>query len=478
MAKAHAKNQKKVLCIVTAVPPEVGMGTIRVERVLWWLAQYGWEPVVLAIADPSPPDPYPWWRNGAARIERVQPFRLERLLHRQPPWTPFTSGGGRASHSPNHSTIAGWLRRTLSDIAYDWVYVPDRKVFGIRPAITLGRKLVTEERPCALWSSSPSLSAQVVARALSEQYELPWLAEIRDILYTDPVVHGRRLSWWRQKRSIRIETSVARSADGIVLVSHGARDMFIERHYRDGIGGRCHVISHGFEPEHLRQNSDCDPMMNKSSGPVTLLHTGVMYQHRDLTGLWRALSLLKMEGKISTSDLRIQLVGDDLGQGVASAADLGVDEYVESTPRLPVQQALRMQSEADILLLVTSGTDSDWARAWFTGKLGDYLGAQRPILALVHPDGDAARAVRQTKTGIVFHPHDVEGIKHAMAEFLDCKMRLADIPYSPDFDVLSRFSWQNLGREYAELLSSVVENHRKFDSGSEFTSNSKLGGSN
>ena len=53
-----------------------------------------------------------------------------------------------------------------------------------------------------------------------------------------------------------------------------------------------------------------------------------------------------------------------------------------------------------------------------SGKVFEYLAAERPILAAVPPDGAAADLIRDTGAGIVAPPDDVEALKEALAELV------------------------------------------------------------
>ena len=49
-----------------------------------------------------------------------------------------------------------------------------------------------------------------------------------------------------------------------------------------------------------------------------------------------------------------------------------------------------------------------------SGKVFEYLAAERPILASVPIDGAAAALIRETGTGIVTAPDDVVGMREAL----------------------------------------------------------------
>jgi glycosyltransferase involved in cell wall biosynthesis len=51
-----------------------------------------------------------------------------------------------------------------------------------------------------------------------------------------------------------------------------------------------------------------------------------------------------------------------------------------------------------------------------TGKIFEYLAAERPILAAVPPDGAAAQLVRDTGAGVVVPSDDVDALREALLD--------------------------------------------------------------
>ena len=51
-----------------------------------------------------------------------------------------------------------------------------------------------------------------------------------------------------------------------------------------------------------------------------------------------------------------------------------------------------------------------------SGKVFEYLAAERPILAAVPPDGAAAELIRETGAGVVAAPDDVDALREALVE--------------------------------------------------------------
>jgi glycosyltransferase involved in cell wall biosynthesis len=114
---------------------------------------------------------------------------------------------------------------------------------------------------------------------------------------------------------------------------------------------------------------------------------------------------------------------------------------------------LQRDSEALLLLIPESGGRG---RSVLSAKVFEYIAAERPILAAVPVDGAAADLVRDTATGVVVAPEDVDGLRDALLR-LEGDWRAGNLngtPLSPE--VRRRVSRQARAEELAELARSLV----------------------
>ena len=91
-----------------------------------------------------------------------------------------------------------------------------------------------------------------------------------------------------------------------------------------------------------------------------------------------------------------------------------------------------------------------------SGKVFEYLAAERPILAAVPPDGAAAELIRETGAGVVAAPDDVDALRDALAELHRrfTNGGLADVQLSPAWrESVAR---STRVEETAELLRSLA----------------------
>src|SRR4029077_19737274 len=85
---------------------------------------------------------------------------------------------------------------------------------------------------------------------------------------------------------------------------------------------------------------------------------------------------------------------------------LGLGDRIELVPYVPRRESLRLQRDSDALLLLIPEAGGR-GKGVLSGKVFEYLAAERPILAAVPPDGEAARLVFATGAGVVAPPDDV-----------------------------------------------------------------------
>ena len=88
------------------------------------------------------------------------------------------------------------------------------------------------------------------------------------------------------------------------------------------------------------------------------------------------------------------------------------------------REYLELQRDSEALLLLIPEADGR-GRGVLSGKVFEYLAAERPILALVPPDGAAASLLRESGTGVVVAPGDVYGIAIAWAGIVGVNLSAA-----------------------------------------------------
>ncbi|MDQ3648089.1 MAG: methyltransferase domain-containing protein [Actinomycetota bacterium] len=284
------------------------------------------------------------------------------------------------------------------------VLVPDPYLVSWLPfAAAAVRRLVGERGIDCVITTSPPESVHL-AGLVAQQAGAAWLADLRDGWTFEPL-RAPFPTAVQRRLDERLERLVASRADRVVAATHPmAEDL------RARLGIDAAYVPNAWDPE-LEPGPGADGGVELDEGKVSLVHTGTLGGGwgRDPGPLWQALEDLLAADRALADRLEIVLAGELREEDRDALRARGLEELVRSTGYLPRESALSLQRRADALLLVTSPHH----RSEATGKLFEYLGAKRPIVALASGN-EAARIVSEAGAGMTVAPDDPAAIAGAL----------------------------------------------------------------
>jgi hypothetical protein len=226
----------------------------------------------------------------------------------------------------------------------------------------------------------------------------------------------------------------------VVVVGSGMRDEF-----KDAYGVEPLIITNGYDEDDFKINQV------PSVSNFVLSHVGTLVPSRNPIQLWKVLGEMVRDNQRFASVFKIRLVGK-VDVSIREAINLnGLTEHVEyidyiNHDRVPVEL-----KTASALLLVLNDTPN--AKGILTGKLFEYLAAQRPIICLGPTNGDAARVLDDTNAGVVVSFDDAIGIKKLMEDVF-AKFESGDLRF--DGHDSAQYSRRSLTQQLSTLLDEVV----------------------
>jgi glycosyltransferase involved in cell wall biosynthesis len=167
--------------------------------------------------------------------------------------------------------------------------------------------------------------------------------------------------------------------------------------------------------------------------------------------LLEALGRLARDEPAVAARLRLVLAGrlDAAEQDLIAAHDLG--DVVRHVGHLSRADSLALQRRGDVLVLITSA-DLSWE---LPGKLFEYLGAGRPILALAQ-DNEAARVIAETGAGTLVAPGDAEAVAAALR-----RIAQGDLPPAPDTAAVARFAYPGPAEAMAGQIEAAMARRKR-----------------
>lgn len=449
-------NTHNVLIICYGFPPIGGGGVPRPLKMAKYLGEYGWNVHVLTV-DPT----YHATLDPSLLAQLPQEVKIYRA--KEMPLVP--NRGAAAGHAATSSNAAAAppkqsLKTVLKKQVVQflkkikpYILIPDDQILWMPNAVKLGREIMRREKIDVIFSTSGPVTNHLVARKLVRETGCRWVADFRD-----PWTQNMHTSGigWRQRVEERMETSVMSEADAITTVTATFAENFRKRH--GAWIKRLELIYNGFD------QADFEGLQPAHAVPQKFhaVYAGILYQKRNPRLLLEAIRELIDAGEVEQDDLLLSFAGVFDYPGYTENHDcverLKLQDNVRLMGNLPHKEALGLMKGADALLLI--GDVSADAGAYIPGKLYEYMGVGKPILAL-NKAGEATDIIEQFRLGQVADPEDKAGIKEAYLrlyrEWKAACATTAGAARGADFaERVKPYERREQARQLAQLMNDVI----------------------
>jgi len=432
---------KKLLMIIYYYPPIGGIGSLRTLKIAKYLPSLGWAPIVLTVSkntlaviacDEADGD-----LAGVTVFRTANPdlaFRLKK-----------TMGMSIEQHSSQltvleNAVFSDSLKARASDIMSQWIGIPDRMIdwypFGRKQAF----KLCERFKPSAVYSSSPPETTHLIAAAVKKRFGTPWLADMRDP-WTNKINESRgRVPATLDKKLERLTLG---RADGIIAVADGIIDQL-------GVTapqGHAVLQPNGFDEDDFNSVAAIESDRLK----LNILFAGRFnYPSRDPRPLLEALRRLRDAGR-DISMMQFDYAGINGKLLLELARKQGVESNVNVLGLVPHKESIARQKGASALFYIQWEPGGE---RYQSGKLLEYLGARRPVLALMPTPGKKSNEfMKSTRVGVIArNTDDVTGI---LGNWLDEFERTGTLAYNGDVEKISRYSSLNMVSNIADELNRI-----------------------
>ena len=434
---------KRVLIITYYWPPSGGSGVQRWLKMSKYLPENGWQPVIYTAENAEYPVEDPSLAQDVApeaeiiRRPIVEPYTFYKKFLGMKKGEKVKAGfiNEGAKKSGWKESLSIWLRGNL--------FIPDARCWWIKPSVRYLSNYLKEHPVDAMISTGPPHSMHLIARALHKKFNIPWVADFRDPWTDIDFYKDLKLTRCADRKHHRLEHQVLTEATKVVTVgwdcakgleSHGAKDVA--------------VITNGFDetfvetfPETSSETSNFD----HETLPFTMSHIGIVGANRNPETFWQSIAELDLP-------IKIRLIGQVDNSVIESIKRHNIEKYVEIIPYIPHNQVIAEQQKSDVLLLFINNTPN--AKGILTGKIFEYMASGRPILCIGPEDGDSARILNETQTGITIDFNDKEKMKSVILDLL--AKHNANQLVTNDIQAVEKYSRRNLTKDFVKILNEIV----------------------
>lgn len=400
---------KKLLMIINFFPPTAGGGVYRPLSFVKYLSRASWEVTVVT------PRPGEFWINDPELESQIPPgVRIIRTGSLSGQRALNMLARGRSKRSSGRFG----LLRSMGEL----LLVPDTYVGWVPFASSAASRLCREEQFDLVYSTSPPDSSHLVGRRVSRRFGLPWVADFRDPWIS---LHLRRpptplhSSWHR-----RLERGIMEAS--VVLVTTRWHGELLRKSFPEA---RIEIVPNGFDDEDFEGLQGIE----RPPRPFTILHCGMLTLGRSIGPFLDGLSIFLEEHPDSRDETRVLFLGSRESRNEELVSTARLSDVVSFADNVSHAECVRRERSSHVLLLLKH--DDDRYRGLVPGKLYEYIGARRPLLAVV-PEGEAADIVRDSGRGEVVPIGDAREIAagisrmydHFQRGSLDSAYRLTELP--------------------------------------------------
>ncbi len=424
----------RVLIVSFYFPPAGGGGVQRVLKLCRHLPELGIDVDVLAPDDPK-------W--SAVDLGLAAEIPASTTVHRARYRGPSHARTPAARLAAAHGLRGAGVRAALLGRS---LLLPDPEIAWFPDAVRAGTRAVRERGIDVVLSTSPPNSVHVIAAAIAKRGDLPHVADFRDSWLANP--HRRY-----ERRSVRAKRAVeariaARALRHVAAVSAVTPSIAEEAAALAPAGTAVRVIANGCDFDEFAG------LAYRRGERMRIVHAGSFFGQRSPRPFLGAFAALVAARPELRGRLQAVFLGDLRPADRDWALGLGLGDALALEGFRPHAEALAAMRAADALLLLVPRAGGRGLSV-VSGKVYEYLAAERPIVALVPPEGDAAALLRETGSAWIADPDDAGAIGAALTEAVAAWEgdRLAERRLTPEWR--ERLDRRTRARELAELLQSL-----------------------
>ncbi|WP_031429116.1 glycosyltransferase family 4 protein [Flavimarina sp. Hel_I_48] len=428
---------KKVLIISYYWPPAGGPGVQRWLKFATYLPDFGIKPVVYIPENPT----YPILDES---LLADVPEKLEILKNSIiEPYTWANIISKKNTETISSGIISEEKRQTLVQKFMLYIrgnfFVPDARKFWIKPSVDFLETYLSENKVDAIITTGPPHSLHLIGLELKQKTGLTWIADFRDPWTTIGYHDKLKLTKAVQLEHKQLEKRVLENCDQVITTSPTTK-----KDFEQIADTPVTCITNGYD-----QEGDLDIDHDRA---FSLAHIGSLLEKRNPLLLWKVLGDLKKANMNFGNVLKIKLAGSVSEDVVRSIRDHHLGENLEILGYVGHKDALKLQRESQILLLIE--VDSEETKAIIPGKVFEYLAARRPILAIGPENADFFEIIKETSSGECFNYNDEEALKSQILKWYQIYNKTGLLDNDTD---ISAYSRKNLTGQLAHLIDKVLE---------------------
>jgi glycosyltransferase involved in cell wall biosynthesis len=423
----------RILMFINFFPPSGGGGVYRPLSFVKYLAGMGWEVTVITprpgeywISDPSLEDQVP----TGVKVVRTGSLSAQRLMG-------MLKGKGKNGGSSRSSYWSEKLRR-VGEV----FLVPDTYIGWIPFAVREAKGLCRETRFDVVYSTGPPDSTHLAALRIAERFAIPRIADFRDpwisLYLRDPPTAVHTALHRRLERRVV-------SARAVLVTTDWQKEQF------ETLYPGCNVIkiANGFDEEDFAGPPTGPP----EKWPLEIMHCGMLTLRRSCRTFLGGLSLFIERTPEAAGRLKVVFAGTRESMNEEWAGLPGLEGVVSFEDNMPHSECVARERRSHALLVIKH--EDERYDGLVPGKLFEYIGARRPIIA-VAPEGETSHIIKSLRRGEIAVPGDAESVAGTIEKIFRYNME-GRLDEAYDLSPLPRYSRRARAEDLGRILGEIID---------------------
>lgn len=363
------------------------------------------------------------------RTDTSEPFGLySKLLGKKS----IPTGFSNESNPSSFQKFSRFIRGNL--------FIPDARRGWVKYAYEKSKELIEKENIETVLTTSPPHSTQLVGLKLKKNFEINWIADLRDpwtdIHYYDEFRH---LSY-AKKLDLKYEREVLENADKVITISNSFKELFSRKSEKIN-PSKIFVITNGYDTVDFKGKRE------SPEKEFIITVTGTIPENYNPYVFIDALKKIKDE--FQEIKFKLRVVGNAATSVINYISKTGLENELELIPTVSHDKAVGYLLSSTILFLVIPQFQNE--KGLIPAKLFEYLAAGKTIFCLGPLDCEAAKIIEDCNAGKTFDRNMVEELTEYFRQLVK------QWKISKNLDVKNNFyekhSRLNKTRELAGIIS-------------------------
>jgi glycosyltransferase involved in cell wall biosynthesis len=418
----------------------MGMGGVqRTAKFTKYLNLFGWQPYVLTIT------PKLYLASDYCLLNEVEKAGVKI----------FRTGNG--SLQPNGHKVVKFKndsnRKFLSNLSQTFL-IPDSKIFWKSSALNLAEKIISENEINLIYATAPPYTDFLIACELKNKFNIPLVLDYRDSWIDCP--NNFYPTPFHKNKHRKLETAVLKSADKIITINNRIKEL-IHLRYPFISDEKVKVIPQGFDPEDFENISTS--LRNKK---MRITYSGSFLNYYTPKYFLDGLKIAADKNPELINNIEACFIGTFPEKYKNYIETLGLSKCVNIVGYVEHSICTKYLLESDVLWMMINKTERSDLHS--TGKLYEYFGAKKPILACV-PQGVARQSLKMHGAAILTEPDSSAEIAEAILDFYN-KFKNGSLPV-PNNEIISMYDRKRLTGKLADEFNMLLNINLKKNTVSE-----------